>query len=494
MVHNYVPKDILIAKIIPLVKDPNGDICSAENYRSISLSSIFLKILDRIMILLYGEKLKSDDLQFGFQKWSGTEVCTRTLLESIDYYLQRGSKAYVVFMDCSKAFDKVIHSKLFGKIFAADVHPLYIRMMIFIYRNQSGKVSWDGYESAEFPIKNGVRQGAVLSPVLFNMYTTELFNILDKLGCGARIRGIFFGLFGYADDLALMSNTVEGLQKMLDETAEYARAHNINFSTNEIIEKSKTKSMVFGGRKGNVPEKSMMLNDKPLPWVKRVKYLGTIITNDHDKLKEDVGSKRAKFIDNANSLLQEFRSAHPCIKSQINMIYNGSVYGGNLYELEGTMCKQLFNSFNVSIRTIWELPRQTHRYIVGELAGGHMMSNMISNKINFYRRLESSHKVPVRLLFKLAARDLRTTTGKSLKLIQNVGIDLGLIGFDSDVLCIDVKRFKSLHRQVSIPEDEKYRLGVLSDLLGLRTQFKYFKDDQFVIEDIEDMIEDICVK
>ena len=112
------------------------------------------------------------------------------------------------------------------------------------------------------------------------------------------------------------------------------------------------------------------------------------------------------------------------------------------------------------------------------------MTNLIADKVNFYRRLSSSHKLPVRILFKIAARDLRTITGASLKLIQKEGIELGLINSESNILGIDVRSFKSVHRQVVIPEEELYRVGVLSDLLGLRTQFKCFGDDQFVIEDL----------
>ena len=145
LIHNYVPGQILIAKIIPLLKDSNGDINATDNYRSIALSSIFLKIWDWVVLLLFGENLKSHELQFGFQKGSGTEVCTWTLLEAIDHYIQRGNSAYVVFMDCSKAFDKVIHSNLFQKMRTAAAHPLYIRLLMYIYRNQSGVVYWDGY-------------------------------------------------------------------------------------------------------------------------------------------------------------------------------------------------------------------------------------------------------------------------------------------------------------------------------------------------------------
>ena len=154
-------------------------------------------------------------------------------------------------MNYSKAFDEVEHSKLFAKILAADVHPLYARLLLCTYRHQSAQVCWDEKLSAKFGIRNGVRQGAVLSPVLFNLYTNELFKLLEEAGDGGRIRGIFYGLFGYADDLAIVCNTLPGLQRMISITSQYAASHNIVFSTNPIIAKSKTKSMAFGLK--NVP-------------------------------------------------------------------------------------------------------------------------------------------------------------------------------------------------------------------------------------------------
>ena len=53
LVHSYVPGELLIAKIVPLLKDSNGDVSSTDNYRSICLSSIFLKIMDWIVIFIY---------------------------------------------------------------------------------------------------------------------------------------------------------------------------------------------------------------------------------------------------------------------------------------------------------------------------------------------------------------------------------------------------------------------------------------------------------
>ena len=65
------------------------------------------------------------------------------------------------------------------------------------------QVSCNGHQSFSFGISNGVRQGAVLSPALFNLYIDDLYNELEKTGYGCKIHGVYYGCFSYADDLDL---------------------------------------------------------------------------------------------------------------------------------------------------------------------------------------------------------------------------------------------------------------------------------------------------
>ena len=68
LVHGHVSEILLLATLVPLVKDKLGDLCSSKNYRSIAISSLVLKLLDWIIIINYGHILKTDDLQFGFEE------------------------------------------------------------------------------------------------------------------------------------------------------------------------------------------------------------------------------------------------------------------------------------------------------------------------------------------------------------------------------------------------------------------------------------------
>ena len=148
-------------------------------------------------------------------------------------------------MDMSKAFDMVEWSELFITLKERGVHVIFLRTLMFIYRNQQCDVKWSGKYSYRFSVSNGVRQGAVSSAILFSVYINQLFAILRRSKFGCCINGVYLGCFGYADDLFLVSASRTGLQAMVNLCQEFASSRNLQFSTNENHVKSKTKCLVF---------------------------------------------------------------------------------------------------------------------------------------------------------------------------------------------------------------------------------------------------------
>ena len=88
IIHGVLPLNFLKCTMIPLVKDENKDLCNSKNYRSIALSSLFLKLLDWIILVLHGDKLDCEQFQFGFQEKSNTMMCSWLLSECIDKYIR----------------------------------------------------------------------------------------------------------------------------------------------------------------------------------------------------------------------------------------------------------------------------------------------------------------------------------------------------------------------------------------------------------------------
>ena len=150
-----------------------------------------------------------------------------------------------------------------------------MRALVYVYEEQEGFVKQAGAQSEGFKLTNGTRQGSVLSPFIFSIYLDGLIQDLRKLGLGCHIDGVWLACCGYADDLILMAPSREAMAKMLLVCEQYANAHNLEFSTDPIPAKSKTKCLYMCGRTTNVsyPAK-LLLNGRPLPWVETATHLG----------------------------------------------------------------------------------------------------------------------------------------------------------------------------------------------------------------------------
>ena len=165
-----------------------------------------------IMILLEGDKLRCSEYQFAYQEKISTTACSWAVTSVIEHFNNRGTAVYGAAMDMSKAFDMVEWCSLFETPINRNVEYLFLRLLLFIYKNQSCEVKWCGHSSQRFNVSNGVRQGAVSSAFLFSVYIDDLLVQLEKSQLGCYIHGCFYGAFVFADDIFLLSASVSGLQ------------------------------------------------------------------------------------------------------------------------------------------------------------------------------------------------------------------------------------------------------------------------------------------
>ena len=382
--------------------------------------------------------------------------------ETIDLYLRNGSIVYGALMDCTKAFDTVVHSKLFKKLLEASVPPIVIRLLIHIYRAQTAEVNWKTDKSSEFLISNGVRQGAVLSPILFCFYMNDLFQILRKNKTGCFIGNYFAGVFGYADDLLLLCPSRTGLQEMLDIAQKYASDHKISFSTNPLPEKSKTKGIVFSNRELKWQPAALQLCGNPLPWVKSAKYLGNKVTGIMDGLSQDIKIKRARYIERNVELNQEFYFAHPEIKTKINQVYNSSFPGSVLWNLKSRNTEMLENSWSVSVRHMWGLPLASHRYLIEALGGTHARTMIFTRFISFVQSIMKSEKVVAILLLQKVCSNVNTVTGQNIRYILDETKKENI--FDKNI----VNQIKKNHKFCQMKKMDEWKIGFIKDLVDMK--------------------------
>ena len=105
LIHGSISQSLLICDILLLLKDKRGATDDSNNYRGIALSSILLKVFDWVVLLLFDKELQNDENQFGYQTESSANMCTWTAIETINYFVNRGSPVCVYLLDYSKAFD-----------------------------------------------------------------------------------------------------------------------------------------------------------------------------------------------------------------------------------------------------------------------------------------------------------------------------------------------------------------------------------------------------
>ena len=119
-------------------------------------------------------------------------------------------------LDISKAFDKVSHYVLFMKLMERKIPVSLFQVLVHWYSPSTAVVKWQSVRSYVFQLHSGVRQGGVLSPVLFSVYVNSLIDALISSGLGCHVAGVRVGCVMYADDLLLMSGSLHNLQLMTD--------------------------------------------------------------------------------------------------------------------------------------------------------------------------------------------------------------------------------------------------------------------------------------
>ena len=202
-----------------------------------------------------------------------------------------------------------------------------------------------------------------------------------------------------------------------------------------------------------------------------------------DIRSQDIRNKRAAFIDRNNDILQEFYFAHPRTTAEVNKIYNSHFYGSVLWNLSSKDVVKLEKSWNVSVRRMFNLPRETHCFLIEELSKqDHVRTLLAKRFLNFIHAVRTSKKLVLRSLLKVIEYDTLSVTGNNLRRIM------------LETYIPDVRRLKPSHVKVkyrNLPENEKYRVGFINELIDMKNnQLEVIGFDE---EELEAIFQHLCV-
>jgi hypothetical protein len=171
--------------------------------------------------------------------------------------------------------------------------------MAFVWNN--------GSYSALFKTTIGVKQGGPLSPRLFSVYVEDLIVELEESGLGTSINGVYTGVIMYADDLVIMSDDKNKLQKMLLIIEKYCKKWEIK------INASKSQYIKFGPNNLGEQRYKPTLEKLQIERVDRLKYLGVWIQNNL-KSEGQISEKSVSSI-NAFNALRKVGIAEPEVRA-----------------------------------------------------------------------------------------------------------------------------------------------------------------------------------
>jgi len=298
---SYFPVSWGKSVIIPLHK--KGDDKNPDNYRGITLLSIVSKIFTRILnSRLYSwaedtDKISSE--QAGFRRGFSTidHIFTLTSIVKRKLYSKRGGKVYAAFIDYKKAFDSVNREKLWFMLQQLETSSKMIGILKAMYVSVESCVRWGATLSDFFGCPQGVKQGCLLSPLIFSLLISKVADEVRENGRhGFQLlpggQEIFLLLF--ADDIVLLSSSPAGLQNQINSLERASKSLGLE------VNLDKTKIMVF--RKGGHLSQSekWTFNGIKIEVVNSYKYLGFLLTT---KLSADcaceeyVGKAKGKVLD-----------------------------------------------------------------------------------------------------------------------------------------------------------------------------------------------------
>ena len=370
--HGYVAPNLRSATIIPIVKDKTESMNDSNNYRGIALSSILSKLLDKVIIQSHKVHLGSSDLQFGYKEKSSTAQCTFVVEEIVHYYRSNESNVYATFLDASKAFDRVRFDKLFELLIDKGVCAVVARLQAFMYCNQECRVKCSHEVSHNFRVCNGVKQGGVLSPLLFNIYIDVLLERLANSGQGCHVGKMFAGCLAYADDVVLLSPTVDALENMLKICEKYSVDFSIMFNT------SKSKLLVFSE---NPTDVNVNFQGNTIRQVKSETHVGHLMSNSPHIQERRVSQACKTLIGQFNLLSVKLGFYSPEVLYSLFQNYCMSLYGCQLWDYSNeSVLASVFVTWRKCVRNIFSIPYDTHCHLV------HLIAQDSSVRVKLHKR------------------------------------------------------------------------------------------------------------
>jgi hypothetical protein len=262
-------------------------------------------------------------------------------------------------LDATKAFDRVHYVKLLNLLVERDIPLVTIRLLLNMYTSHVTKVMWNGIYSNSFMVENGVKQGGIVSPILFCAYLDGLLKRLEDSKAGCYVGDLWVAVFAYADDIVLLAPTARAMRVLLKICDEFASEHDVVFNA------AKSKCLIikpsYGRNVGirSLPTTPFRIGGKIIEFVDSWPHLGHILNVYRDD-GMDIDKIRNSVCGQINNVLCYFGNLSPVLKLRLIKMFCCSLYGSVLWDLDHSSIDALSCTWRKGLRRVWDIPYRAH--------------------------------------------------------------------------------------------------------------------------------------
>ena len=262
-----IPSTWKKAIIIPIHK--KGDNSECKNYRGISLLSIIGKVFMKVIksrLQKHREQTTREE-QAGFRPNRGCCDQIFTIRQLMEERTRCGQRTVIVFIDFKSAFDCIHRPALWKALETEHIPSKVIKLLQTSYNGSTSRVQIRNESSEEFSFWTGVRQGDVVSPLLFNVVIDTIMRKVFQGRCGVQYdKDNFATDLMFADDSAILANDNAEATDILRDIARIAQSYGLKINVD------KTKVLTTNGSPSTV-----YLSGTQIKQIQNFKYLGSVV-------------------------------------------------------------------------------------------------------------------------------------------------------------------------------------------------------------------------
>ena len=240
----YVPVCSRTGVQVPLYKGKDTCALDPNNYRGITLLSVFNKIFEILiwkrLHVWWDENNVVSDLQFACKKGLSCTHAAFLLNKTVATSLEAGDDCYVAFYDVAKAFDTVWIDGLFIQLWDAGIQGKLWRMLYLCYCNFRCCARVRGHVSSWYQVKCGIHQGGYMSLIKYTAFINSLLKTMQNMNICCKIYRTPSAPLGYADDIAACCRIKNDLDKVMTTVNKHGRTWRYDFNA------KKSGVLVFG--------------------------------------------------------------------------------------------------------------------------------------------------------------------------------------------------------------------------------------------------------